>query len=97
MYQEVFHNNGLQPKTTDVGRQAITGLSLDRGRFRVPTLRNIALTAPYIHDGRFATLEAVLDHYSEPGPTLSPELPGHTHGFQLTSAEKADLLSFCVC
>ncbi|MBD2704974.1 cytochrome-c peroxidase [Spirosoma sp. BT702] len=97
LYQEVFHNNGLDLKVTDAGRQVITGLALDNGRFRVPTLRNIALTAPYMHDGRFATLEAVLNHYSEHiqnGPTLSHELPGQTSGFHLTRNEKSDLIAF---
>lgn len=97
LYQEVFHNNGLDQKAPDSGRQAITGMELDQGRFRVPTLRNVALTAPYMHDGRLATLEAVLDHYSDhiqDGPTLSPELPGQTNGFHLTSSEKTDLIAF---
>ncbi|MFD2934390.1 cytochrome-c peroxidase [Spirosoma flavum] len=97
LYQELFHNNGLDQKTTDTGRQGVTGLALDNGRFRVPTLRNIALTAPYMHDGRLATLETVLDHYSEhiqASPTLSHELPGQTNGFRLTAVEKADLVAF---
>lgn len=97
LYQEVFHNNGLAPKPTDTGRQAVTGLASDSGRFRVPTLRNVALTAPYMHDGRLATLEEVLDHYSEhiqPGPALSRELPAETNGFHFTAAEKTDLLVF---
>ncbi|GAB3990181.1 cytochrome c peroxidase [Spirosoma daeguense] len=97
LYQEVFHNNGLEQKPTDIGRQAITKLDLDKGRFRVPTLRNIALTAPYMHDGRLATLDAVLDHYSEhikSSPTLSHELPGQANGFHLTKSEKTDLIAF---
>ena len=97
LYQELFHNNGLVQKATDSGRQKITGLELDHGRFRVPTLRNIALTAPYMHDGRLATLEAVLDHYSEhiqASPTLSRELSGQANGFHLTIGEKADLIAF---
>ncbi len=97
LYQELFHNNGLDQKATDSGRRAITGLDLDHGRFRVPTLRNSALTAPYMHDGRFATLENVLDHYSDhiqSSPTLSRELPGQTNGFHLTSSEKSDLVAF---
>ncbi|GAB3697396.1 cytochrome c peroxidase [Spirosoma flavus] len=97
LYQEVFHNNGLDQRVKDAGRQAITGLALDKGRFRVPTLRNIALTAPYMHDGRFATLDAVLDHYSEHiqnSPTLSRELPAETNGFHLTRNEKSELIAF---
>ncbi|WP_420149029.1 cytochrome-c peroxidase [Spirosoma sp.] len=97
LYQEVFHNNGLDQKPADAGRQEITGLDSDKGRFRVPTLRNIELTAPYMHDGRLATLIDVLDHYSEHiqnSPTLSPELPGETNGFHLTNGEKKDLIAF---
>ncbi len=58
-----------------LGLQLVTGKSADKGLFKVPTLRNIALTAPYMHDGRFATLEEVLDHYNEGiklSSTLSP-------------------------
>ena len=53
----------------------MTGQAADRGKFKVPTLRNIALTAPYMHDGRFSTLEKVLNHYNEGisiSDTLSP-------------------------
>ncbi|AUD04077.1 cytochrome-c peroxidase [Spirosoma pollinicola] len=97
LYQELFHNNGLDKQATDSGRQAITGVALDQGRFRVPTLRNVALTAPYMHDGRFDSLEKVLDHYSEhiqPSPMLAPELAGQPNGFHLTRGEKTDLISF---
>ncbi len=57
------------------GLQEVTGKPSDRGKFKVPTLRNIALTAPYMHDGRFATLKQVLDHYNQGvnvSSTLSP-------------------------
>ncbi|HEX7614512.1 MAG TPA: cytochrome c peroxidase [Thermoanaerobaculia bacterium] len=63
------------------------------GRFRVPTLRNIAVTAPYMHDGRFATLDAVIDHYAAggaPSPTRSPLV----RGFAITRGEKNELVSF---
>ena len=61
-----FKNNGLAFSTTapDFGLQTITGSAADKGKFKIPSLRNIALTAPYMHDGRFATLEQVLDHYN---------------------------------
>lgn len=60
-----FANNGfLNP--ADFGLERVTGDTNDRGKFRIPSLRNIALTAPYMHDGRFATLEEVLDHYNSP-------------------------------
>ncbi|MXV15076.1 cytochrome-c peroxidase [Hufsiella ginkgonis] len=74
-YMELFHNNGLDSLPGDAGIEKLTGLPGDRGRFKAPTLRNIALTAPYMHDGRFNTLDEVLDHYSEhvkQSPSLSP-------------------------
>lgn len=65
-----IRNNALEPYTrkeqfTDLGLGAVTGDTIDYGKFKVPTLRNIALTAPYMHDGRFATLREVLEHYNE--------------------------------
>lgn len=60
-----YRDNGLDAVPADPGRGAISGRDADRGRFRVPTLRNVALTAPYMHDGRFETLDAVLDHYAQ--------------------------------
>lgn len=64
-----FANNGLDPAErvadyADAGRGALTGLSSDSGAFKIPTLRNLALTAPYMHDGRFATLEQVMEFYN---------------------------------
>lgn len=93
-YNELFHNNGLDSIPKDSGREKITGQSYDRGRFRVVTLRNIALTAPYMHDGRFSTLEEVIDHYSEHiagSATLSPFLE---HQQRLSVTAKKDLLAF---
>ncbi|MDW8205328.1 MAG: cytochrome c peroxidase [Cytophagales bacterium] len=61
-----FHNNGLDPDATLApGLQNVTGNPNDRGKFRAVSLRNIALTAPYMHDGRFQTLEQVLEHYDQ--------------------------------
>jgi cytochrome c peroxidase len=97
---ETFHNNGLDSIFADPGREGVTGMAYDRGRFRVVTLRNIALTGPYMHDGRFATLPEVLDHYSEHivgGPTLSPTLrdpSGRPELLHLTDREKKALLAF---
>lgn len=67
-----FKNNGLDPVQSvddyvDKGLGEVTGNRLDNGKFRIPTLRNIHLTAPYMHDGRFETLEEVLDHYNSGG------------------------------
>ncbi|GAA4822166.1 cytochrome-c peroxidase [Algivirga pacifica] len=64
---KAFRNNGLDTDAnrTDDGLMEVTGNDFDRGKFKVPSLRNIAVTAPYMHDGRFQTLEEVLDHYNE--------------------------------
>lgn len=101
-YSELFQNNGLDSIFSDLGREKITGQEYDKGRFRVVTLRNIALTAPYMHDGRFKTLEEVVDHYNEhiqQSSTLSPFLqnkPGNINrrSPDLAKQEKTDLLSF---
>jgi cytochrome c peroxidase len=76
-------------------KPALVGNGLDAGptRFRVPTLRNVAATAPYMHDGRFATLEQVVDHYARggtPGPSRSPLV----RRFALTAEERCDLIAF---
>lgn len=79
---ELFHNNGLDSVSKDPGRENVTGQEHDRGRFRVVTLRNIALTAPYMHDGRFNTLEEVISHYNEhvtQSNTLSPFLQNNSN------------------
>lgn len=61
-----FHNNGLDDDSKlKQGLEKVTGNPFDKGKFKAPSLRNIALTAPYMHDGRFRTLEDVLDHYNE--------------------------------
>ncbi|CAN0485369.1 unnamed protein product, partial [Phaeothamnion confervicola] len=60
-----FRNNGLDNTfEKDLGREHITEFSGDRGKFKVPSLRNVELTSPYMHDGRFQTLEQVLEHYA---------------------------------
>ena len=93
-----FHNNGLDADPADPGRAAVSGQPGDHGRFSTPSLRNAALTAPYMHDGRFATLEAVLDHYTsgvKPSATLDPNLAKHPGGgIPLTSDDKAALVAF---
>ena len=91
-----FHNNGLTT-TDDVGLEKATGKPTDRYKFSTPTLRNIALTAPYMHDGRFATLEEVIDHYNSPIPlskTLDPNLAKHPQGLGLSEADKSALIAF---
>lgn len=97
---ESFRNNGLDRAfPRDSGRARITSRLTDAGRFKVPSLRNVARTAPYMHDGRFATLPQVLAHYAhgvQPSPTLDPLLrqPGGRLGIPLSSQQQADLLTF---
>ncbi|QTN32638.1 cytochrome C peroxidase [Akkermansiaceae bacterium] len=91
-----FHNNGLST-TDDVGLGKTTGLASDRYKFSTPSLRNIARTAPYMHDGRFATLEEVIEHYNsppKPSATLDPNLAKHPQGLGLDEEDKAALIEF---
>jgi cytochrome c peroxidase len=94
-----FMNNGLDTEPyTDPGRFEVTGRPEDRGRFKVPTLRNIAVTAPYMHDGRFATLREVIDHYDhgvKASPTVDPLLQfSISPGLQLSEQDKQDLEAY---
>lgn len=93
-----FHNNGLDSTHQDTGLEIATGSPFDRGKFKVPTLRNIELTAPYMHDGRFQTLEEVVNFYSEGlhfSETLDPLMKNVGQGgLQLTEQEKSDLVAF---
>jgi cytochrome c peroxidase len=93
-----FHNNGLAPNDDDPGRFRTTKLEADRDKFATPSLRNVALTAPYMHDGRFATLEEVVAHYStgvHRNPTLDPNLAKHPEGgLQLSEADQRALVAF---
>ena len=97
---ESFRNNGLDRRfPQDSGRAHITQSSLDAGRFKVPSLRNVTLTAPYMHDGRFNTLPQVLEHYDHgmvESATLDPQLrrPGLGPGISLSTEERQDLLAF---
>ncbi len=88
-----FSNNGLYTVYPDSGRIRLTGLESDRALFKVPTLRNIALTAPYMHDGSIATLDAVIDHY-QTGGKLHPNKSPLLKPFTLSNQEKTDLLAF---
>lgn len=92
-------NNGLDLASADKGVGSITGSPSDEGMFKVPLLRNIALTAPYMHDGRFATLEEVVEHYNsgiQAHPNLSPELRpgGSVMRLNLNDSEKQALVAF---
>lgn len=94
----LFHNNGLDSVITDdLGREEFTGFVYDRGLFRTPTLRNIALTAPYMHDGRLLSLEEVMEHYNSGGhdsPTLDPLMKFPGEGLGLSPQDVDDLINF---
>ena len=110
--QALFHNTGLYNvdgrggfPLPNTGVESVTGNPADMGRFKAPTLRNIAITAPYMHDGSIATLSEVLDHYAAGGRTLgdgpyrgtgssSPLKSNFVRGFRMTEEERADLLAF---
>lgn len=96
-----FHNIGLDSVFIGQakGRYNITGSVSDIGLFKTPTLRNVALTAPYMHDGRFKTLEEVIEHYNsgvKHSSTLDPIMtkPSKQYGLGLTDLEKASLVAF---
>lgn len=89
-----FKNNGLDQSFSDIGRGLITQNVSDNGKFKTPSLRNVELTYPYMHDGRFYNLSQVLDHYStgiQQSTTLDPSLQ---NGIPLTSSEKTALIAF---
>jgi cytochrome c peroxidase len=100
-----FHNNGIDSVFSNseeegvyLGRFRISHDETDIGKYKTPTLRNVALTAPYMHDGRFGTLEEVLNHYAE-GVNLSPTLDSSLlrqgrAGIVLTQGEKVQLMAF---
>jgi len=88
-----YFSNGTYIAGGDPGRQGITGLTGDLGKFKVPTLRNVALSAPYMHDGSLATLSDVIEQYARGGrgdPTTDPQIIP----LSLTDEDKADLLAF---
>ena len=93
---KIFANNGLDENPA-LGFEAVTNDPFDRGKFKTPSLRNVALTAPYMHDGRFNTLEEVIDHYNEglkDSPTIDPNLKSQGVGLGLTAQDKADIIAF---
>jgi len=93
-----FANNGLDSEFLDAGRAKVTGKISDLGKFAVPSLRNVALTAPYMHDGRFLTLAEVVEHYATGvvrSATLDPNLAKHPDGgVPLSAADKQALVAF---
>ncbi len=88
-----FENNGLYENYPDPGRFRLTGKEEDRALFKVPTLRNVGVTAPYMHDGSLPTLEAVVEHYNSGGKN-HPHKSILIKPLGLSAAEKADLVSF---
>ena len=94
----LFHNNGLDLEPfNDIGLAEITKNSNDNGKFKTPTLRNIEFTSPYMHDGRFSTLEEVIEHYNSGGNysiTVDPLMKKLGVGLQLSNEEKEDLIAF---
>ncbi len=90
---QTYTNNGLYEVYPDSGRIRLTGLESDRGVFKVPSLRNVARSAPYMHDGSLPSLAAVVDHY-QTGGKLNPNKSNLITPFTLTMQERADLLSF---
>lgn len=95
-----FRNNGLppNPNLNDLGRAEVSGDANDNHKFKVPSLRNVALTAPYMHDGRFGSLESVLDFYQngvQDSPTLDPLLKTEDGlGISMNDSEKEALIAF---
>jgi cytochrome c peroxidase len=93
-----FASNGLDSTFKDFGRYDFTKNEADKGKFAVPSLRNVEVTGPYMHDGRFKTLEEVVEHYStgmHRSATLDPNLAKHPDGgVPLTTADKKALVAF---
>lgn len=95
MQVQKFSNNGLDATFADHGRGAITGNPNDMGRFKVPTLRNIEFSGPYMHDGRFETLDEVIEHYSSgiiQSPTIDPLIEFASQGGVQLDSEQKELL-----
>lgn len=90
-----FHNIGvgMDKPQPDIGRQEQSKLEGDRGAFKTPTLRDIARSAPYMHDGSLQTLEDVVEHYNK-GGIANPQLDEELFELKLTATEKADLVTF---
>jgi cytochrome c peroxidase len=89
-----FHNVGVRPQAEDIGREIVTGSANDRARFKTPSLRNVELRAPYMHNGRFATLEDVVEFYNRGGDFNAPNKDPRVRPLNLTGEQKADLVAF---
>ncbi len=91
--QQAYVNNGLQMAPSDSGRARITFRTEDFGKFKIPSLRNVALTAPYMHDGRFATLAEVVSHYDAGGAEVRNQ-DTRIRPLDLSTGEQSDLVAF---
>jgi cytochrome c peroxidase len=91
---ERFANNGSFLPGGDVGRQRLTASPNDLGRFKVPTLRNVAVSAPYMHDGSLPTLEAVVEQYVAGGRAGDPNTDPAVHPLELSEGDRRDLVAF---
>jgi len=91
-----YRNNGIaiDPLINDSGRAHITGLPQDRYKFKTPSLRNVGLTGPYMHDGRYTTLQQCLDHYTNLQNNINHDPLMPLGGIPLTAQEKTDIISF---
>ena len=100
MTTDDYFNNGLDSvgsltEYVDLGRGAVTQDTFDNGKFRAPTLRNIMLTAPYMHDGRFETIEEVIDFYNEsPNHNNASNVDALIRPLNLTESQKQDIINF---
>lgn len=91
---DVFHYIGVRPQGEDPGRSAVTGVNGNRGQFKTPTLRNVALRGEYMHNGRFNSLAEVVDFYDRGGDFDAPNKPAVIRPLGLTEAEKEALVAF---
>jgi cytochrome c peroxidase len=101
VFAGTFANIGLDPVYSDDGLENVTRQASDAGKFKIPSLRNVSLTGPYMHDGRFSTLDEVIDHYSDQiaaHPNLDVRLRDKTTGepvvFNISDQEKHAIISF---
>ncbi len=91
----LFHNTGIRPFAEDQGLFVVTGNSNDLAKFRTPSLRNVELRAPYMHNGRFATLEEVVEFYNRGGDVNAANIErNRIRPLNLSAQQKADLLAF---
>jgi cytochrome c peroxidase len=100
LFAGTFANIGLDKEYSDLGRQKVTNDPLDNGKFKIPSLRNVVYTAPYMHDGRYANLKEVMEHYSEgieDTPNLDQKLKGadgHARTMNISEHEKEAIIAF---